>query len=580
MWASQVTGKTETINNMIGYTIECDPCPMMMVQPTIEMGEAWSKDRFTPMVRDTPTLRFKVSEQKSRATGNTILSKRFPGGHLAIVGANAPTGLAMRPIRKVKFDEVDRYPASAGTEGDPIALAEKRTESFPDALIVETSTPTIRGASRIEISFEQSDKRYWFVTFPCCKHESSLTWKMVRWQNDDPSIVWLECPQCGARLNDEDRRKMILEGRWQATAPFRNGIRGYHMNGLYCLFKKKRQFKDRLHQMVVGFLKANADGKESLKVWVNTFLAETWQEDADRISAHELGKRAEGYTPQTLPEGALILTASVDVQGNRGEITWKGWGENEEAWFVEHLILPGDPLRPKFWQDLDALWERKFKRVDGIELSTTVVCIDTGGTRGAEAWADMVYVYCKPRFHRRIYAVKGANVAGLPVVSSLSHNGKRRCPYYRLGTDTAKGMIYGRLKIEVPGPGYQHFPKGFGFDDNFFAGLTAEELRKEYSKGVTKLKWHCPQGARNEPLDIDVYNLAAIKILNPDWKAVANVLRKPLETKARDYTLRTEATAEGEMPEKTHAPVKKEIPKSKKQPLVMRINTGWRRSAF
>lgn len=553
----------------------------MMVQPTVEMAEVWSKDRFTPMARDTPCLRRLVTENKSRTTGNTILSKRFPGGHLAIIGANAPTGLAMRPIRKLKFDEVDRYPVSAGTEGDPIALAEKRTETFSDAIIVETSTPTIRGVSRIEKSFELSDKRYWFVEFPCCSHRGNLLWSMVKWEEGDASTAHLECPNCKAKLMDADRRLMIVNGQWVATAPFKHGIRGYHLNGIYCLFPHNpKRYKNRLHQMVSAFLKAKSEGKESLKVWVNTFLAETWQEDAERISAHEIGKRAEVYTPETIPDGTLVLTAACDVQGNRIEITWWGWGEGEEGWGVEHLVLPGDPLKPEIWRELDKLWERKFKTADGRELSVAAVCIDTGGGRGTEAWADMVYAYCKPRFSRRIYAVKGANQSGLPIVSSLSHTGKRRCPYYRLGTDTAKGMIYGRLRIEEKGPGYQHFPRGFGFDDNYFAGLTVEELRKEYKAGRVTLRWHCPQGARNEPLDIAVYNLAAVKILNPNWKALAaNVLRKPLESVKRDFTLATEAPADEQALKQPNEPKPETKPAPRRKPFVMRLNTGWRRSS-
>lgn len=572
MWASQVTGKTETINNMTGFDIECDPCPSMMVQPTVEMAEVWSKDRFTPMARDTPCLRRLVTENKSRTTGNTILSKRFPGGHLAIIGANAPAGLAMRPIRKVKFDEVDRYPASAGTEGDPIALAEKRTETFSDAMIVETSTPTIRGISRIEKSFEQSDQRYWFVEFPCCGHEANLVWKMVQWEEGDASTAHIECPNCKAKLTDADRRLMVLNGKWKATAPFKNGIRGYHLNGIYCLFAPKRQFKNRLHQMVAAFLKAKSEGKESLKVWVNTFLAETWREDADRISAHELGKRAEDYTPETLPLGALVVTAAVDVQGNRFEVEFEAWGEGRESWGVQFEQIPCDPLRPESWKLLDALWERKFKRADGVEMSVAAAAIDTGFA------TDMVHVYCKPKFARRIFAVKGANQSGLPIVSTLSHTGKRRCPYFRLGTDTAKGMIHGWLKIAEVGPGYKHFPKGFGYDDNYFAGLTVEELRKEYHKGRERLVWWKPQGARNEPLDLRVYNLAALTILNPNWKALAaNYLRKPLESAKKDFTLATEAPAEVQAPKQTNEPKPETKPAPRRKPFVMRMNTGWRR---
>jgi phage terminase large subunit GpA-like protein len=260
MMASQTSGKTETINNMVGKDIDIDPCPMLVIQPTLDMGETWSKDRLATMLRDTPALRGKVKDPKSRDSGNKILSKRFPGGHITIAGANAPSGLASRPIRKVYFDEVDRYPASAGTEGDPIALAENEPRAFPTPSSSRRRRPTL-GISRIEKSFDQSDKRYWFVVFPCCGHETNLRWEMIKWVDNDPKTAWLECPHCRAKHDDADRRLMVLKGRWKATAPFRNGIRGYHLNGIYVLFDPKKPYKTRLEQMVAAFIEANATGK-------------------------------------------------------------------------------------------------------------------------------------------------------------------------------------------------------------------------------------------------------------------------------------------------------------------------------
>ena len=144
--SSAQVGKSEALGNSVGYYIDQDPAPIMMVMPTERDAEAWSKDRFSPMARDTPCLTGKISDPKSRDGSNKILHKRFPGGHLTIVGANAPSGLASRPIRILLCDEVDRYPFSAGAEGDPVNLAKKRTVTFWNRKIVLVSTPTIRGA--------------------------------------------------------------------------------------------------------------------------------------------------------------------------------------------------------------------------------------------------------------------------------------------------------------------------------------------------------------------------------------------------------------------------------------------------
>ena len=168
MVASQL-GKTETLNNVVGFFMDADPAPIMVVQPTVELAESWSKERLVPMVRDTPRLTDLVKDPKSRDSGNTIRMKTFPGGNIAIVGANAPSGLAGRPRRVVLLDEVDRFPPSAGTEGDPCALAVRRTESFWNSVVYKTSTPTIKGASRVESEYEQSDKRKYYCSCHKCK---------------------------------------------------------------------------------------------------------------------------------------------------------------------------------------------------------------------------------------------------------------------------------------------------------------------------------------------------------------------------------------------------------------------------
>ena len=571
MWASQVTGKTETINNLVGHTIDIDPCPCLMIQPTLDMGETWSRDRLAPMLRDTPALRGKVKDPRSRDSGNKILSKRFPAGHITIAGANAPSGLASRPIRKVYFDEVDRYPASAGTEGDPIALAEKRTESFSDAVVIETSTPTLRGISRIEKSFEQSDKRFWFVEFPCCAHETNLRWEMIKWVDNDPKTTYLECPHCRAKLNDADRRLMVLNGEWKATAPFKNGIRGYHLNGLYCLFKAKKPYANRLEQMVAAFLKAKADGKEALKVWVNTFLAETWQDESEAIVAHEVAKRAEHYGPD-LPPGVLVVTSAADVQRDRIEVFSMGHGIDREVWALDYKVLWGDPLKPDVWKELDKEFNRRFKTSSGLELTVAAATVDSGDGKTTDA----VYAYTRPRAVRKIFATKGSSLSGLPIVAGFAR-ARKRFPYYKVGTDTAKSEIYGRLKIEEKGPGFVHFPKGakFGFDENFYVGLTCETPRREYKRGKEKIVWHKPQGARNEPLDLFVLNLVAIGILDPAW----NILKRNLERKVRDYTLRTEepdkAANKDVKPDAKKPP--EPAPPPKKKRLKMGMKMDWRR---
>ncbi len=231
MKSAQV-GWTEILGNIVGFHVDRDPAPILLIQPTLEMAEAWSKDRLAPMVRDTPALKGKIKDARSRDSGNTLLHKQFPGGHVTIAGANSPAGLASRPIRVVLCDEVDRYPPSAGTEGDPISLARKRSTTFWNRKLLMGSTPTVKDASRIEAAFLASDQRYFLVPCPHCGTEDRLRWQHVRWPEGRPEEAHYVCPHCGAVIEDTDKLRMLESGRWEASTEF-NGVAGFHLSELY-----------------------------------------------------------------------------------------------------------------------------------------------------------------------------------------------------------------------------------------------------------------------------------------------------------------------------------------------------------
>lgn len=270
--SSAQVGKTEILSNTIGYYVDFDPSPIMLVQPDEAMAETFSKDRLASMFRDSPSLRNKVASPRTRDSGNTILHKRFPGGHITMVGANAPSGLASRPIRVVLLDEVDRYPMSAGTEGDPVNLAIARTKNFWNRRIVMVSTPTVKGFSRIEKAFEQSDQRHFFVPCPHCGHEHILRWANVKWK-DDPALALLVCPSCEKNFTTAQKNNAVKKGHWKATAPF-NRIAGFHLNELYSPWRT-------LAEIVDDFLRAK-DDPCTLQVWMNTSLGEAWEDQGQR----------------------------------------------------------------------------------------------------------------------------------------------------------------------------------------------------------------------------------------------------------------------------------------------------------
>ncbi|KQZ19346.1 hypothetical protein ASD50_07630 [Mesorhizobium sp. Root552] len=498
MTSAQI-GKTELLNNIVGFHISQDPSPILVMQPTLDMAETWSKDRLAPMLRDTPALSGRVADPRSRDSGNTLLHKRFNGGHVTVVGANSAAGLASRPIRIVLADEVDRYPASAGTEGDPLSLAIKRTTTFWNRRVVMCSTPTVKGVSRIEAAFEESDQRRYFVACPHCQHEQHLVWAQVRWPEGNPADAQYHCEDCGAGWTDAERRAAVRWGKWRATRA--SDVVGFHLNEIYSPWSS-------VADMAVAFLAAKRS-PETLKTWVNTSLGETWEEDAERVDGHSLMDRVETW--QECPNEVLVITCGVDVQDDRLEIEKAGWGSDEESWSLDHKIIYGDPSSPDIWRELDEYLLERTKRADGTELPVHAACVDSGGHH-----TQAVYRFAKDRVRRRVYAIKGMGGPGRPVWPRYaSKNNKGRVNLFLIGVDAAKDAVYARLKIRDAGPGYCHFPSGR--EPHYFEQLTAEVVQTKYVKGFPQRVYVLPGGMRNEALDCRVYAYAALQSLNVRW---------------------------------------------------------------
>ncbi len=497
MTSAQI-GKTEIINCICGYYIHQDPSPMICLQPTLEMAKTWSKDRLAPMLRDTPVLQGLIKDPRSRDSDNTVLHKRFPGGHITIAGANSAASLASRPVRIVLCDEVDRYPVSAGTEGDPVNLVRKRTTTFWNRKIILTSTPTIKNASRIETAYLASDQRRYFVPCPECGEFILLEWRHLHWTDDS---IWYACPHCGGTIDERQKPQMIAGGEWRATTVAATPkTAGFHLCELYSPWVSWKEMRD-------NFLAAK-NFPETLKTWVNTALGETWEETGDGVDDLPLRARAEEYNRDNDLPGVVLVTAGVDVQDDRLECEVVGWGIGEESWSLDYLVLPGDPERADVWHRLDDVLDARFS---GEPIR--IMFVDSG------AHTQAVYRYCRKRQRRRVYAVKGQSQSGKPV----SARPARRKPGddvkpVPIGVDTAKDVIYGRLRIEHPGPGYCHFPDHY--PDEYFWMLTAEEIVIRYTHGVPKRVWRRKR-PRNEALDCRVYAYAALHFLNPELEVIA-----------------------------------------------------------
>ena len=503
--AGAQVGKTEMLLNCIGFHIAHDPSPILVVQPTLEMAQSFSKDRLAPMLRDTPALRGKVKDPRSRDANNTTTHKVFPGGHISLVGSNSASGLASRPIRIVLCDEVDRYPASAGSEGDPIQLARKRSATFFNRKIAMVSTPTNKGASRVESAFEESDKRRFFVPCEDCGHEQTLRWANVRWDKDQPETACYVCEECGSVWDDAKRYRAVRRGEWHATEEYK-GIAGFHINGIYSPWTP-------LADAVRDFLSAKRM-PETLRVWTNVYLAESWEDQGERVDDYDVAQRAEEVT-EYLDERVEIITAGVDCQDDRLEIEVVGWGKDEESWSVDYRTLYGDPSTPQIWADLDSVLSQKYETEDGRELIIRSACIDSGGH-----YTQSVYNYVRPREGKRIFAIKGMAGEQRPIVSRPSKNNIGKIKLFTLGVDNIKELIFSRLKITIEGAGYCHFPDNR--PDEYFKQLAAsEKIVTRFHKGFPKREFVKTRN-RNEALDCRVYAYGALAILNLNINAIAD----------------------------------------------------------
>jgi phage terminase large subunit GpA-like protein len=527
LMVARQTLKTEVLNNCLGYIIDQDPGPTMVVQFRDTDCKKFSKIRLAPMLRDTPCLRGKISEDKGRSGGNTFEYKAFPGGHLSIVASGSPGNLMALPIRYVLCDEIDKYPVSAGSAGDPISLAQGRQEEFWNRKTVLACTPTDQGRSRIEAAFNDSDKREYELCCPQCGEFQIPNWRtQVKFNSGAPTrreqteSAYYECanPDCKAEWDDVDRWKASANGRFRATAPF-NGIAGFRVSGLCRLGTK-------LSAMVEEFL-TKKGAQETLKTFINEQLAELWTEPGEVLEWRTLLNRREEYPVGTVPKGGLFLTAGVDVQredGGRLEVEVVAWGENRESWSVDYRILHGNPAEKAVWDQLESLLRDTWPNESGAEMAIERMFVDSGdGTV-----TPYVYEWVRTQPRPRVWAIKGDKRSDLPVgmpkAVELTTGGKKLkygVLFKIVNSDYFKAGFYADLKKRAPTDeernangmgypqGYCHFPIATEYGDEHFKQICSEQLITHRDvRGRQKTEWQQTR-PRNEGLDTRVYAAAA-----------------------------------------------------------------------
>ena len=522
---SQV-GKSDMMNNVVGRFAHLDPATIMLIEPTVDAATDYSKSRIAPMIRDTKVLTPIFHDLKDgRGNPNTILSKIFPGGRLIMCGANSPAGLASRPIRILLADEVDRFPVSAGTEGDPVDLAAKRTTTFWNAVIGMFSTPTNEGASRIEIEYLSGTQEEWQHECPNCGeyHLLRYTDMAVDYDGEGKNIIihsvkW-RCPDCGFEFTEAQMKRTKKKYVAQNERALENGIRSFHVN---CFASPWLSWKEVMKEWLMAKGKPDRE-----RVVMNTRFGETYRMPGAFEDETIFLRRREKYGAE-LPDGVLMLTASVDTQDNRLEYEVCGWGRDEESWGIVKGVILGEPDKSRTWQELDEVLDHVYTFADGSGLKVLRTFIDSGGH-----YTSDVYAYCTANFNKQRFAIKGQGGPGIPLNYKIGRASGSKIPLCMLGVDDGKQSVMNRLAVEVRGAQYCHFPKDEsdlpnmphrGYDDLYFKGIISEHKKVVKRGGQIREVWEPTQGVRNEPLDLRVYNLACMQSCRPNWDRLESLL--------------------------------------------------------
>lgn len=521
-------GYTKTLLAFIAYNAAHRRRKQALWQPTDDDRDSFVKTEVEPMLRDVDAMRPVLVPGKE----DTIKLKTFMGSMLHLLGGKAARAYRRITVAVAMMDEADAFDQRVEKAVDPMSAAKGRLEGAPFPKFIAGSTVRVDGISHIQHREKQADAvmRY-HVVCPHCKAEHPLLWggkdiaHGFKWEGADPETVKHHCPHCrGAltqaeylRIWDTDAAWVSDCGRWRydhhagvwLDAAGRVTPAPRHVAFVECwtAYSPQREWVDIVREFLAAKTKADQGESGPLETFVNETLAQYWKVQMDQADEHALSKRAEGYRLCTVPQGGLVLVAGVDVQDNRWEIVVWAIGRGEEMWAVDYVVIPGNPADEREWEEkVDPALLRMYDHASGQQLKIEAAAIDTGGH-----FTHQVYNFCRTRERRRVFAVRGdpqpsKMVKGKATIQDVNWRGKvlkRGVRLWYVGTDTAKDLIFGRLMVTQPGPGFVHFTRDL--PPEFYNQLTAEaRMPTKTARGV-EFKWVNPKRARNEVLDCTVY---------------------------------------------------------------------------
>lgn len=512
MKGSQV-GATTVMLAQLGWCVTENPAPIMFINPTIQLAQRTAKQKINPLIRDTPVLKDVFGDPASKTGENSMLEKKYPGGTFLLTGSNSGPSLRSMNAKFIFGDEIDEFTEDVADQGDPLGIIFSRAKSYGrKRKIVLASTPKIKDASHIERWFNAGDRRYFHVPCPHCGHMDHLKWANVKFDKDNVDDTHMVCEECGGRIDEHHKTKMLANGEWRATAQTtQKGLYSYHLNSLYSPLGWY-SWAD----MVQEFLQAKKQGKEALKAWINLQLGETFEDQTVKVDENKLLARRVPY-PADLPEQVYFLTCGVDTQDDRLEATVLGWGKDENCYIIDHKVCWGDPDSVTPWTELDGIINSIYKKASGKGYRIRCTFVDSGGHK-----TQSVYDQCKLR--KNVWAIKGMGGESRPVVArSTSKNRRESEELLIVGIDQIKSLLYSRLAMnDTTAYGYVHIPLRPRIDESYIKSLVSEKQVARRIKGRIKYEW-IPTHKRNEGLDCWVYGYGAMVWSNPDWEAFEKV---------------------------------------------------------
>lgn len=534
---SKRVGYSKILTAFVGYTLAHRRRNVAIWQPTDDDRDSFVKTEIDPMIAEVAAVQ--AARRPGSEAEDTLKMKPFRGAVLHTLGGKAARAYRRITVAVALLDEWDAFDQSIEKSGDPRTLAIGRLEGAAYPKFVGGSTPRIKGLSHVESSrlAADVDMRY-HVPCPLCGVEHPLTWggpkspAGMKWERGRPETVRHVCPHCLGSIRQADYLPAgePLEGSWVCE---RTGARygadrvwrdargaeirpprhvGMHV---WSAYSPQRSWESIVREFEFAHAELKAGKAEAMQVFRNETLGETWELSSESADEHELAARAEDYELGTVPKGALVLVSAVDVQDNRFELLVWGVGRGEEMWLVDYQVLQANPADPRDWDKLDAFLRNRYRqRWHGGHLGIEAAAIDTGGH-----FTHQVYNFVRERAHRRVYAIAGSTRYGGPIKGparkqDVNWRGtviKAGVTRWEVGTDTAKDLLYGRLRIAQPGPGCVHFPKGLPRE--FFEQLTAEGRVLQRTATGEQYRW-VKRRPRNEVLDCTVYSLWCIQALD------------------------------------------------------------------